>query len=431
MVSELSITNKYRTLVTKIVSIYMIVLLVYSLGDRISYIHTIWYDVVGGTFKSISLSITLKDLIYILGFPILFLILHYIRNTLIAMDTLCIAIYSIIIITISITDISIDVFQSIKSSIYIIIPLMISYYFIRLLTEEEIRIFLKRAIIISTSIWSVGCVISLIYYFTNYQANYYFGNAGWSNPQGMALGRLYGCFSDPNYAAIYSLLIIVGLMYLLITQKNTFQLKLFYSFCIFTYVSYIVLSGSRTCYVTVFVIVVVVCFHYTLSNKTNSGFIKDLIRFILGVLVAFLSLIILYIILLNSYKLIGSLITPDRLNDEFIRTNIDGGVVKAFDSDRFEIWGNYLEIWKDSPLFGFSPDGALNYAKINYPWLYISYVGLLPHSMFIQILTQSGIIGFFSLCYVMFIPCLRFVKIYFHNRKTIPYTYGSSLWSLR
>lgn len=67
-------------------------------------------------------------------------------------------------------------------------------------------------------------------------------------------------------------------------------------------------------------------------------------------------------------------------------------ITRESSSGRYELWANALQCWLQSPIFGCG-----FYQLDKYPNL-----SAHPHNLFIQILTETGLIGFFFLAYIIF-----------------------------
>jgi len=82
---------------------------------------------------------------------------------------------------------------------------------------------------------------------------------------------------------------------------------------------------------------------------------------------------------------------------------------------RYYIWQTSFEIIKEKPVLGVGLSNYQNYFynltkdRVNYPE-YISPMALTAHSLFIQLLATSGIIGFLALLYLLFTSRFYFSK---------------------
>ena len=185
-------------------------------------------------------------------------------------------------------------------------------------------------------------------------------------------------------------------------------------------VLYVSLSGSRSCLVAVVVaaIILTVLMTYrkrkervaagetdkkTETDKTESAVTRlaekaapiggNAFRtYGVRLLLVLATLAVLYFGLPFAMQQVGAIITPGRDTErELERDDVD---MENISNNRFDIWMEYLSIVKDRPLWGFSTRGALPYIREVQPTAYISEKGYNPHSMFVQMLVQNGVVGF-------------------------------------
>ena len=101
---------------------------------------------------------------------------------------------------------------------------------------------------------------------------------------------------------------------------------------------------------------------------------------------------LIYICFIGVLKGAGYLVSPNRdLETELIRDDIS---LENISNSRFKIWEEYMELLTDRPVGGFSTRGALIYADRVTPYSYIAQKRYNPHSMFIQMMVQGGVVGF-------------------------------------
>ena len=286
---------------------------------------------------------------------------------------------------------------------------VVAFYLIgRYFSRDDIRFVLRRMILWGTVVWNVGCVISLGMYFANYRGYYMFGGFIRRSRQGLMDGRLFGCFSDPNYAAMISLLLIGGLVYFY--RRNTASFRsvgtpkkgekiLYHLIRVYMVISmvlpalYIVLSGSRSTEVAgilgVIVLVILVTYRQRKREAVTGGRIRD---YGVRLLLTIAAILAMYFASLYAMQGIGAIVSPERdTKVELERNDVD---MENISNSRFRIWGDYLTLWKDQPVYGFSTVGALRHAEELDSESYLSTKKYNPHSMFVQMLVQTGAVGF-------------------------------------
>jgi len=72
-------------------------------------------------------------------------------------------------------------------------------------------------------------------------------------------------------------------------------------------------------------------------------------------------------------------------------------IVRATRSDRYDLWVNAFQCWSQNPILGCG-----FYQLDSYP-----YIAAHPHNLFIQVLTETGLLGFGFLVYTMFMIIKR------------------------
>lgn len=295
---------------------------------------------------------------------------------------------------------------------------VVAFYLIgRRFHKLDILFILKRVILWGSVVWNVGCAISLYMYFANEWGYFKFNGFIRISRQGIMEGRLFGCFSDPNYAALISVLLIVGLVFLF---KFGFKdgcrrayvrfMRIYMAVSILLCLLYAVLSGSRSTDVSVIVATVIVCLLLAYRQRLPIG------AYIARILLALILLAGVYFGLLYGMQGIGMVFSPERnVEEEFDRDDVS---VENISNSRFDIWSDYLSLVRDRPLFGFSSRGALPYARKLDPDSYLSKKGYNPHSMYIQLLVQLGVIGLIIVIRFLLRAFLRLI-MRIRRRKTL------------
>lgn len=227
-------------------------------------------------------------------------------------------------------------------------------------TCKELRIFIISYIVIALS---VSCNIC-------YQwLNHHYMQAWLQRTSFYFMGH----FKDPNYAfAFISPAIILAIM--IFFHTKSFKIKFAISINLIISLLALMIASSRAGMLAIFVSAVSMILF---SNK---------IRIATKIRIVFLIVIVLLAaryFILNSYN-------EYALNRMFNDT--DGG-------GRLEIWESALEVFRKDPVLG----GGLNSGS------YVSALstGYPTHSIFFDILCDSGIIGLISIIYFVLKNCIR------------------------
>ncbi len=389
-----------------ILSSYAIVIMIYSLAEHFAYTKELINCINAGLIEYIPGQPTLRSILYILGIPVIIYLLIRNKENLLRYDCILLGVYILTMITAAFFVDELSILENLVDTYEIISLIIIFYFTAKLISFDACMRFLKRMIISASVLWGIACIVSMIYYFSYYQGTYLFGNIKHFNVQGFDGIRLYGAFQDTNYAAVFSLIIVIGILYLIRTEKlNKILTIVLYASMIFC-VLFMVLSFSRTCYMAqvAFCITLALMYTYRRNGLNKLGIKNKLLSTIILSLMLIVSLIILNLLVYYICSFIASFVIPgevlgrDLLNGEDIS------------SGRFEIWENYLSLWTERPLIGYSAEGTLPYAIANHPDMLISEIEISQHSMYIRALTQSGIIGTVSLGLFILIPNIRALR---------------------
>ena len=420
-----------------IVTAFMVFVTIYTLGIRID-IFTTAFDMIQEKF----------GFIYFYGFLVVgagcisLLMLLVARKKLKGFDIILLAalMVSLVISAFMNTDLGL---KDNLSGVVTIAVTVVSFFLIgKCFTKEELHFCLTRVILWASVLWNYGCVVSLGMYLECYSGYYKFGGFIRRSRMGLMDGRLFGCFSDPNYAAMIAVLIIGGLVY--IFRKHSRECKpengekrplwlsveRIYIVCsIILYLFYIVLAQSRSAEVAIIAtgLILIILFTYRRRNHqddtecddgcitkaihklspTDAGVFRAYgVRMILmlGVMV------IVYFGIMFGLQTVGSIVIPDRdVEAELIRDDV---TIENFSNSRIDIWIDYLMLVKDRPVFGLSTRGALPYAKRVDPTGYLAETGYNQHSMFVQMIVHGGAIGFILM--IMFL-----LRSFFRIRKRL------------
>lgn len=270
--------------------------------------------------------------------------------------------------------------------------LILFYFLPKIMKEDRLMRCLRFTAFLTSFFWNITCVASLWQYITN--IHYTILNPeGHRIRQGIVDGRLFGLFSDPNFAAFTSLILILLLLFT-IRKTSFFPLKVYCWASIVINTCYIIMSNSRTIFIaaagTILFTVVLITYRQHLSRgETSLGrfFIQSAKR---G-LIALAAMIAVYSLIFFPLRQIGQMMEPERAVNDMVREDVDTDNIT---NNRSTIWKNYLALYKDKPLFGFSVRSALPYVTDKYPESYLAKTQYVTHNGYLSLLVETGAVGF-------------------------------------
>lgn len=270
---------------------------------------------------------------------------------------------------------------------------LIIFYFLPLvMPKAQIIKCMKYTALFTSFLWTIGCISSLY----QYVKNIHYTTISPENlriRQGIVDGRLFGLFSDPNFAAFTSLIIIILLTYTIMHTKIK-TLKIYSTISIFINLCYLIMSNSRTIYITALGVLFTAIVLITYNNlKTDPA--SDTKTFLLlsgkRLLIAVLGVIAIYSVIFFPMRQIGQFMEPARSVNDMVREDV---TTENITNNRSTIWKNYFSLYKDKPVFGFSIRSALPYATDKYPDSYLARTQYVTHNSYISLLIETGAAGF-------------------------------------
>jgi O-antigen ligase len=278
-----------------------------------------------------------------------------------------------------------DFFGNIKVIMILFTQFILFYSVSLFLTKEQFRGCLKRLFLVISLPWILASAASLVLYLLNIKYLIHYIDDR-TIRQGFVHGRLFGLFSDPNFAAFTSLLIGFGLVYILMdVKKQIFRCFIYASILI--NMLYMIMSNSRTVLIAaVAAIIIFVLLH----TKRKEGHLTKK-RIISKTLLTILVMLAVYFASLGIMTLSGCLINPNRSTDELVRDDMD---LDNISNNRFTIWENYLNLFMNKPLLGTSPRGTFPYAEEIDPDGFLFETQYEVHNGYLSLLVTTGIIGF-------------------------------------
>lgn len=224
---------------------------------------------------------------------------------------------------------------------------------------------------------------------------------------GFIHNRLFGCYTDPNYGAVLSVVAIIIAVFFIVTLKNsekhgkTLRIVLFVllSVSIILNFLYICYSGSRTGMMSAAASVIVIL---TGLFARKSGKIKT---FVIVTVSAVLIVGMLYVLRNVTSNLEVEIAKSNAISSEASEYEINrqmdlARIGKAgpeddpgydFFSGRLRIWKNAVEIFSQHPLLGISFRNVYEYATVNIPTTFARFESM--HNAFFDILVSQGILG--------------------------------------
>lgn len=230
---------------------------------------------------------------------------------------------------------------------------------------------------------------------------------------GFLENRLFGVFSDPNFAATICLVsIILSCMFLFQKQIKNRIIRIFLYINSLFCLSFILLSGSRTGLVETLAVVFIVGFtlmnQYLVKKEKSMSFsiIMSLIlsTIVTGVVFLILSVVKQGLTLIPDFveslktETIKNKIRIDNKEKSVNLTRNDVSDSDDLSNGRFGIWKAGFLMFKQNVLFGVGPsrEGIVSYAKAFLPETYVAKTGLSLHSFVIHTLAGTGAIGFIT-----------------------------------
>lgn len=273
---------------------------------------------------------------------------------------------------------------------------------------------------------------------------------------GMAHGRLYGLYSDPNYGAISCILCILSILFLLHNSKSKFNIVISLIIA-FLQIIYISLSGSRSGLMAFTIATLVVVFLWMRNIKKKNW----VLSFISSILISCFCLS-LCIVIEPIYETVepqilkaidGPITNPmhlytvqfaDKVRNEcgienpYIKNNgtpentttettykhgeansehigvLGRNENEDLSNNRYAIWSSSIELFLQSPLIGLSNRNYSDFCLEQLPDNYLSQMRWTSmHNAFIDVLVSQGLIGlviWICIILLIFISLIKEIK---------------------
>lgn len=272
-------------------------------------------------------------------------------------------------------------------------------------------------------VWFLANLVSLYWFVIQYgikipiKYKYYPVRLGWLG------NRLFGVYTDPNFGAVISLIVIIIAIYYLVTYKHLNLLfKIFFAINVFIQFSFIALSGSRT----TLVCLLIATFVFSFFTSYSSRFLKTntLKRWLTALVVGLLSIIAMYYVTditaqawahvphITEIKkdISDSSGTTSSNKVDLKRPDTDGGDVSNL---RFGLWKSAIEIFKSKPISGGSPGYYIEYAHDKLPYTLMGKDTLTAHNFIFLVMAATGGLGLLTLLTFLFIQCFKTLRYCF------------------
>lgn len=217
---------------------------------------------------------------------------------------------------------------------------------------------------------------------------------------GFADNRLFGCYVDPNYGAIFAIVSIAISIFYLFDWKN---IKIIWKVLLIVNVIleflYLCYSDSRTGMVAVAASAFILVFLLLLKKK---GILKTVsLALVAAITIVLLVLGVQKGTSFAKVKIAEISATKAGATQEEIelekylarvgRAEEQIGEGSDISNNRIAIWGNAIEMFKQHPVTGISYRNIREYAVENIPDTYVGFESM--HNAFFDVLVSQGIIG--------------------------------------
>ena len=220
---------------------------------------------------------------------------------------------------------------------------------------------------------------------------------------GYTWGRLWGVYTDPNYGAVFSVIVIILSLLFLLQRKGIIRIA--YIISIVLNFIYFVYSDSRTGEIAMVVSLGVFLILYISKKKEMS---RKLVRFgVPAVLVlciaaaGFGGMQVMKSQYGKYYSAVSAERTKNQPKQEVKKDNGTAGRKQDIQQDvsngRFELWQSAVEVWETSPVYGAGYSTFVPYAQEHVPDTYAvnndqgNYTSM--HNTFFNTLAFQGTIG--------------------------------------
>lgn len=266
----------------------------------------------------------------------------------------------------------------------------------------------------------VAALASLITYFCGINGILDYGYIEFR--YGFRNNRLFGVHGSPNYGALFSVVSIIFSAYFWRKSKKKREKIFLVCNAVFEYL-YIVLSGSRTGQITLFLGVLLCAFALLQFGKRETNLMRTFRNIVFSIVIPAV-LLISYPIVQTTCSSVKSLFIVENTVEEeepfekeeesFERLDIEDDVT----NQRADIWKDAVNlIWENGKIFGKTNLGYFPYLEENYPDSFIvEFDKVSLHNDWITLLAASGIAGLGVMLIFCIFVAVRIIKYIFKYR---------------
>ena len=342
-------------------------------------------------------------------------------------ENIILLVFWVICLISSLLNMKYGIVNNVKTLVWMAIQFFLFFSFVNT-KDKEINKTLKLIMNSSAAIWLAGVIASLVEFFL--QISYIAPASDFPRRQGFTEARLFGVFTDPNFAALTSMLVIVFCLFL-IKYCDSKKLRIYYWVNIAFQLIYIVLSGSRTAmlegYMLVFFTAIVQARNAAIKKGQGSRALLSIARGVLAVAVS----IALVFAVQKTMPFLAELCAPLRdsitieidedINEEDIISLERHDVNEEnISNNRFSIWKSAIEVSQGKRIFGVSPRNLLSYATEEFPDSYLVRMDYETHNGYLALFVNSGIMGTLAML-VLIVDVIRLICRYLKCKKKQEY----------
>lgn len=263
-------------------------------------------------------------------------------------------------------------------------------------------------------VWTFWVIWSLGMFLLQYHTEILLEGNSMPTRFGFMQERLFGVFTDPNYAALCSLVAIVFTLLILRMGKSSAAGRVYRIAVIILQICYVVASGSRTVLICIIASCAVgVGFTVFTSCRKKRTVAVSAIIAVLAMAVAVGTVFVLYYLVQTllhflPYFFTGALADFSRA-DVLESTDTSNG--------RMTIWRDYIKVFQTTPIVGTSPRNALEYAQAHFESLYIVRREYTVHNGYLSLFVCTGLLGAIPMC-IWIITAIYTVVEYLFRRES-------------
>ncbi len=249
---------------------------------------------------------------------------------------------------------------------------------------------------------------------------------------GYIWGRLWGVYTDPNYAGVMVTISILFSLYILPTLKNRMA-KAFFIVNIVLQGFYICFSDSRTAMLSAFLGLAVYCYCVFFRKLSiQKAALKNITCLALAVLVG-IGFLASNSLVKKSYneivryvarnQVVTDPLDPDVEIDQKDPEEFLSGRTEDIENDisnrRFDLWGSAIETFATRPAFGIAFDSLKTFVEENLPETYLvnndhgKYDNY--HNTLFNILVGQGAVGFILFMAAAVMAAVRGLQVLAHQ----------------